>query len=282
MAVDIDDAFVKQFESEVHEAYQRQGSMLRGTVRNKSNVKGESTTFQKVGKGAASTKSRHGVVPVMNIDHTPVECTLSDYYAGDWVDKLDELKVAHDERQVTTNAGAYALGRKTDDLIITAAGTTSNTTATGVTLTDGMKITDATAMMQNFGNADVADDGNRWAVVGWAQWNHLLQIAQFASADYVTGSAFEGKASAAKSWLGFNWLPMSTSDGGLDTADASHVTCLFYHQTGVGHASGQDVNTDVTWHGDHASHFVVNSMSQGSCLIDANGVYALSFHITLT
>jgi hypothetical protein len=34
-----------------------------------------------VGKGTASTKARHGKVPVMNIDHQPVEVTLQDYYA---------------------------------------------------------------------------------------------------------------------------------------------------------------------------------------------------------
>ena len=55
---------------------------------------------------------------MMNIDHTPVECFLTDYYAGDWVDQMDELKTNIDERTVITNAGAYALGRKTDELII--------------------------------------------------------------------------------------------------------------------------------------------------------------------
>jgi hypothetical protein len=33
MATSIDQAFVKQFEREVHEAYQRQGSKLRNSVR---------------------------------------------------------------------------------------------------------------------------------------------------------------------------------------------------------------------------------------------------------
>lgn len=282
MSMDVDDAFVRQYEAEVHEAYQRQGSMLSPTVRRKTNVVGESTTFQKVGKGSASTKTRHGKVPLMNISHNPVLCPLQDFYAGDFVDKLDELKIIHDERQVTVNAGAFALGRKTDNLIITAAGTTSNTTATGVTLTDGMKLTDATTLMQIFGDADVPDDGSRWAIVGWHQWNHLMNVEQFASADYVAGAMFDGRAVKPKQWLGFNWMPMSTSDGGLVKADASHTTCLFYHMTALGHASGVEVQTDITWHGDHAAHFVNNMMSQGSCLIDENAVYALSFHDTLS
>ena len=59
MATTIDQAFIKQFEREVHEAYQRQGSKLRNSVRNINQVKGSSTTFQKVGKGTASTKATH-------------------------------------------------------------------------------------------------------------------------------------------------------------------------------------------------------------------------------
>ena len=106
MSTSIAQAFVKQFEREVHESYQRMGSKLRNTVRSKNNVQGASTVFQKVGKGAASTKARHGQVPVMNVDHTPVECSLYDFYAGDWVDRLDELKINIDERQIIANAGS--------------------------------------------------------------------------------------------------------------------------------------------------------------------------------
>jgi hypothetical protein len=40
MANTIDVAFIKQFESEVHMAYQRMGSKLRNTVRMANNVTG--------------------------------------------------------------------------------------------------------------------------------------------------------------------------------------------------------------------------------------------------
>ena len=85
----VDQAFIKKYEAEVKLAYQRMGSKLANTVRKKMNVKGKDTTFQKVGKGTAGTKSRHGNVPLMNLDHTPVTTTLQDWYAGDYIDKLD-------------------------------------------------------------------------------------------------------------------------------------------------------------------------------------------------
>lgn len=262
----VDNAFIKQFEREVHEAYQRMGSKLRATVRSKNNVRGASTTFQKVGTGAAATKTRHGEVPVMNLDHQAVEVSLSDYYAGDWVDKLDELKLNIDERGVIANAGAYALGRKTDELIITALDTI---TATAGSNTDGLTKDKIFAALEALGDNDVPDDGQRYAVVGQKQWREMLAIPEFTSADYVGPDSLPFKdGSQAKSWLGVLWIPTT----GLPYDESSgERTCFLYHKYALGHASAADVQTDISWHGDRAAHFVNSMMSQGAGLIDGNG-----------
>jgi flagellar hook-basal body complex protein FliE len=117
MATSITNAFITQFESEVHMAYQRMGSKLKNIVRNVSGVQGNTVKFQKVAKGTANTKARHAEVVAMDLSHTNVSATLNDYYAADFVDKLDELKTNIDERQVIAQSAAYALGRKTDDVI---------------------------------------------------------------------------------------------------------------------------------------------------------------------
>jgi len=270
MSTDINLAFVKQFEREVHEAYQRQGSKLRGAVRVINNVKGSSVVFQKVGKGTASTKSTHGMVPVMNVSHTAVECVLQDYYAGDWVDKLSELKINHDERAVIANAGAYALGRKTDDLIIGALAS-----ATSLVIPDaniGLTRDKVLSAFEKLGGADVPDDGQRFAVIGWKQWSELLKIPEFASSEYVGADELPYKNMQARKWLGTTWIPMS----GLPIDGNDIRSCFWFHKTAIGHASGSDVQSDITWHGDRAAHFVNNMMSQGSVLIDGSGVVVIN------
>jgi len=263
----IEAGFVQQFEKDVHAAYQRMGSKLRPTVRSKNEVKGSSTTFQKVGKGTAMTKARHGSVPVMNIDHASVECTLADYYAGEWLDALDEIKVGHNEREVIVNAGAYALGRKTDELIITALNGSTNY-AGGTS--DGLTKAKVLTAFELLGNKDVPDDGQRYAVVGWRQWSDLLGIPEFADADYVGDEDLPWKGAQAKQWLGTLWMAHS----GL-TLSGNLRLCHWFHKTAIGHASGFDVKSDITWHGDRASHFINNMMSQGAVLIDAEGVATL-------
>jgi hypothetical protein len=266
----VDAVFTKQFQAEVHEAYQRQGSKLRSTVRSKSGVTGTSTFFPKVGKGTAAAKTRHGTVPVMNLEHAQVECVLQDYYAGDWIDRLDELKTNIDERTVVANAGAHALGRKTDELIIAALDSATREalgTAPGTTDSDGLTKEKVLLAFQMMGAADVPDDGNRYAVVGWKQWSELLEIEEFASSEYVGEDALPWKGTQAKRWLGALWMPHS----GLTKAGALRH-CYFYHKTAIGHAAAAEIATDITWHGDRAAHFVSNMMSQGAVLVDDLGV----------
>lgn len=271
MATTIDQAFIKQFEREVHEAYQRQGSKLRNTVRNISNVNGSSAVFQKIGKGTASTKSTHGMVPVMNLDHTSVEVVLNDYYAGDWIDRLDELKINIDERQVIANAGANALGRKTDELIIDALETASaNTISDGNVGLTKDKILEA---FETSGETDVPDDGQRYCIVGWKQWSELLSIDEFVNADYIGHEQLPfSSITQAKMFLGTVFIPHS----GLPIDGNDVRSCFWYHKTAVGHAAASDVATDISWHGDRAAHFVNNMMSQGAGLIDENGIITIS------
>lgn len=265
MSISIDNVFVKQFEADVHLAYQQMGTKLRSTVRSKSGVIGASTTFQKIGRGTASTKSRHGIVPVMNLNHEPVECILQDYYAGDWVDALDELKTNVDERRVVASAGAYALGRKTDELIISAM---NNATASVGDYSGVLTKDLILSAVEKLNTNDVPDDGRRFAVVGVQQWNQLLGIDEFVSADYVGDTLPLVSGGASKKWLGITWLLHNA----LPMTANTKRDCFIYHASSIGHACGQDVKTDISWHGERAAHFISNSMSQGAVLIDNVGI----------
>lgn len=270
MSGSIDQAFVTQFQAEVHLAYQRQGSKLRPTIRSKANVKGASTVFQRVGRGIATSKARNNVVPVMNLEYSAVECFLQDHYAGDWIDKLDDLKTNSDEIGVLAASGAHALGRKTDELAIAALGLGTREavgTQAGQTDNDGMTRAKVLLAFEMLGEMDVPDDGQRYAVVGWKQWSELLTLQEFSNAEYVGSEDLPWKGTQAKRWLGATWIPHT----GL-TKTGVIRSCYFYHRTAIGHAVAAEIVTDVSWHGDRAAHFVNSMMSQGACLIDDAGV----------
>lgn len=263
----IDVAFVEEFEAGVHLAYQRMGSKIRGTIRTKNNVKNK-TTFQKVGKGSAGDKVRHGLVPVMNLDHTNVNVVLKDKYAAEYVDDLDELRINHNERQVAQMSGAAALGRETDQQLINAMETTTNTLSE---LVNGFTFAFAMEILKRFGNNDVPDDGQRYCMLSWDNWVQLLQVQEFTSADYVGDSLPLVKAGTqAIKWLNIIWYPHSgaTDDGGGNTIG------LAYHMSSTGHAIGKDVTSMIERVPERDSWLVTNKMQMEAVLIDENGCIA--------
>tara|TARA_Y100000361_G_scaffold152185_1_gene171076 strand:- start:1322 stop:2140 length:819 start_codon:yes stop_codon:yes gene_type:complete len=268
MSTSISTAFIRQFESDVHVAYQRFGTKLRNTIRRKVQVEGEDVRFQKYGTGTASTKSRHGDVPLMNVSHTTVDCSLTDHYAAEYIDELDMLKTNIEERTLAAQAGAAALGRKTDSLITTAMDATSSTIAHG---SAGLTQAKVFSAFETLGNNDVPDDGQRFFVVSHAAWTDLLGITAFASADFIGSESLPFNGMTAKRWLGFLFFTFS----GLDVA-SNIRKCFAYHTTSMGHGIGKDVSQDITWDGRKQAHLVVNKMSQGSALVDANGIIEVS------
>jgi len=177
MANTIDVAFIKQFESEVHMAYQRMGSKLRNTVRLANNVTGSTVRFQKIGTGSASTKSRNGNVTPMELTHTQVEATMEDFYAAEYIDKLDELKININERQAVAQSAAAALGRKTDELLYTAMDAGANSTQIHDT-GSALQLADILSLFETFGTANIPEDGGRYLAM---QIYLLLQSLRLAT-----------------------------------------------------------------------------------------------------
>ena len=263
MANTIDQAFIKQFETEVHMAYQRMGSKLRNTIRS-TNVSGSTARFQKIGTGTASTKSRNGNVTPMELVHTNVEVSMSDFYAAEFIDKLDELKTNINERQAVAHSAAAALGRKTDELIITAMDAGANSTQIHDT-GSALEKADLLSLFETMGTADVPEDGQRYLAMSPAGYADLFAINEFASSDFVgpQNLPFAG-GMTMKEFLGFKIFSTSAVAGGKNFA---------YHTTAVGIGVNSDVQTEVNYVAEKVSHLATSMMSMGAVAIDDNGIY---------
>jgi len=263
MANTIDQAFIKQFETEVHMAYQRMGSKLRNTIRS-TNVSGSTARFQKIGTGSASTKSRNGNVTPMELVHTNVEVSMSDFYAAEYIDKLDELKTNINERQAVAQSAAAALGRKTDELIIAAMDAGANSTQIHDT-SSAVEKADLLSLFETMGTADVPEDGQRYLAMSPAGYADLFAINEFASSDFVgpQNLPFAG-GMTMKEFLGFKIFSTSAVAGGKNFA---------YHTTAVGIGVNSDVQTEVNYVAEKVSHLATSMMSMGAVAIDDNGIY---------
>ena len=283
MSTSIDTGFITQYNADVHQVFQRQGSYLMDAVTHKPDVVGSTASFHKLGTGTATTKARHGTITPMNANHTAPTCTLADFYAGDWVDKLDEAKTNMDVRKSYAKAGAMALGRKCDSQIATVLDATTSSTITLTVTSKANILATALEFSEAAWAADVPNDGEVYSVVSPRYWSQLQLLDQFQNADYVTadGMTFSAGPSIGKGkwkdWNGIKWK-MQTGLPGAGTATAKQ---FIFHKTAVGYASAksagnvagnESVAADITWHGDRAAHFVNHMMSGQAVLIDDTGV----------
>ena len=267
MASSITNAFITQFEAEVHMAYQRMGSKLKNLVRTVNGVNGSTVKFQKVAKGSANTKARHAEVVAMDLAHTNVTATLTDYYAADYVDKLDELKVNIDERQVVAQSAAYALGRKTDEVLIAVLdAATSIAVDVNSDSVETLSLIKAKNMMEVFNGNDVPDDNQRYWAVGPKQWSDLLSVDQFSRVEYVGPQDLPFPSGlTAKRWMGFLFFVHS----GLSLSGDDRKT-LAFHKSAIGLGIGSDVRTEVNYIPEKVSHLITSMLSLGSVEIDGN------------
>jgi len=265
MANTIDTDFIKQFETEVHMAYQRMGSKLRNTVRT-ANVTGSTVRFQKIGTAEATTKSRNGNVTPMELAHTNVEATMADFYAAEYIDKLDELKININERQAVAQSAAAALGRKTDSLLITAMDAGANSTQIHDT-SSAVEKADLLSVFETFGTANLPEDGQRYIAMHPKGFADLFLITEFASSDFVGDQnlPFAG-GMTMKEFLGFKIFSTSAVAAGKS---------MCYHTTAVGLGINSDVQTEVNYVAEKVSHLATSMMSMGAVVIDDNGIYEL-------
>lgn len=282
MSTSVSTAFITDYNATFHEVFQRQGAYLLNTVRYEPNVIGSTHRFQLVGKGTAVTKARHGTITPMNQAHTTADATITDLYAGDWYDKLDESKLSINEKMAIADGGAKALGRAIDDQILTALNGTTQAVQTITVSSEAAVRNSWLQMLANLMKNDIQNDGNIFGVMSPQSWAHLMTVKQFSSSDWVDsgGRPFtEGMPTGGlfKNWMGVKWIMHS----GVPGAGTASSKAWLYHRRAVGYAAAAAAGNiagnasavaDITWHGDRAAHFINHWCSGGAVLIEDTGV----------
>ncbi|MBI9078305.1 MAG: hypothetical protein JEY79_01035 [Pseudodesulfovibrio sp.] len=264
MSQSIDQVFVTEYLSDLHVAYQQTGSILRKTVFLKPNIKGSHAKFPKVGKGKAVQKTRHGIIPAMNVGFSQVEAKMEDWFAADYSDALDEMMNNIEDRQALANAGAYACGRKVDELIISQLKQTTKAVGDGTTILNKSLVQNS---ILKFNALGVPDDGRRHALLGSVQWEELMNIDAFAKADYVGDKKPWLQNTEAKQWRNITWIHHTALP-----ITGTVRSCFLYHTSGVGLGEVQGIKAEMEWITERDAWFPKHKMSLGGVLIDDEGV----------
>jgi len=229
--------YAQAYSQNIMQLAQQKYSKLANTVYVKPNVRGKTFFQDQIGQWSMEVKgSRNTQTP--NNDPTLGRRMgiMVDYHDNRLLDRGDELKSISDPRSAYTIAAAQSLGRKIDEVIITAAigtayagetGSTSVVTTTTVLLTAAsMTLARIVAVKQALDAADVEME-DRYFVITPAALDNLLNQTAATSSDFNSVKALiRGEINT---WMGFNWI-MSTR---LAAISSSTLVGIAYQKNGI-------------------------------------------------
>lgn len=260
---------IQVFEQELYAAAQHKGGVMRPRVRRKTGVIGNSVFFPKIGvAGKAMPKTRNGKVPLLDIARTRVSCTLADYYGADMVDDLDTIKTNVNEKTAIQDAITWSLNRNEDDIALAAL--ISGNNANDNTASDDSWSSDLIprTVLQQFGDAEIMDGGQMFALIKWKTWNDLLSLNSFINSQYGGDTSLTSEGQAPKMYFGFAYAPYSR----VPAHSSGSRFNTWWNSKVMGVAVGAEIKMMVERLAEYDATQIMGKMSQGSVLIDDTGV----------
>ena len=278
----IDEAFVEQFRSNVYQLSQQRGSRLGMCVRQESLI-GNVHNFERLGAVAAVENTvRHSDTPVLDAPHSRRRVSPKDFEWGDLVDREDKLRLIISPESEYAIAGANALGRSKDDLIIAAMGGLATIgDGTTVALPAGQKIANdavgpstglslekVLAGIQILNAAEVPDE-DRYITYGSEQLTDVLNLVEFTSADYSTVRTL--MAGQVATFLGLTWI---RSERLIETTGTPNTrACYMWYKQSVGIAINEDMFARIAERADKSFAWQVYCrMTMNAVRIEEEGV----------
>ena len=213
----------------------------------------------------------------LNVTHSNVTATLSDYSAPEYSSIFDQQKVNYDERRELVKVVASAIGRRADQIKLDAltASSTSLTVANSIggstTNLNFAKVREAKRLLDGK-NVPAAD---RHMLIHADSLASLLSESQATSVDFVTArNLMDG---SINSWMGFQMHMFGDMDEGGLAIDGSSDRSLFaFHKDALGYAEGIGIKTEINYVPEKLSWLVVCVLSAGAIAVDDNGIVKLT------
>lgn len=274
MAQNVTTAFVDLFDSEVKQAYQAE-SLLRGTMRTRTGVAGNTVKFPTIGKGVATLRVPQTDVTPLNVTYGRVTATMEDYIAAEYSDIFQQSHINFDERSELVQVVSKSIARRMDQIMIDAlnAATGTSTVATSVGgAGTNMNIEKLRATAKALNEKNVPAEGRR-LLMHASQLDALLGETEITSQDFAAVKALvQGEINT---FMGFTILTMGDRDeGGIPKP--STRTCFAWHQDSMGYAESMSQKTEVNYVPEKTSFLVSSMFSAGAIAIDGEGIVKIS------
>ncbi len=255
MAVTIDKAAVKTFESNVRYTAQQMDTALRRWVQERG-VTSKEHSFKITGVRSlsAGAKTRRQATPVTDQAWSNRVAIPASYDDGEAIEGEDVAQMVIDPTSAVTTSMGYAVKRKYDDVIINAVDANALDEAAGVNAfpaaqyfngsgayLDEITVKMVTAIQNMFATAEVPDEEPKVAVVGPNQVEKLLHELKYGSADYNQVKPL-ADGGYLKQWMGFTWIRSNR----LLKPAGGQIKCVFMTAKAMGLLVTEDLFARVS------------------------------------
>ena len=224
---------VTQFIEEYVATFEQDFSMLKIGCMKETFVKGNVGTWLVSGSGGetAVTRGSNGYIPFKSPTNTQVSVTLNERHAPFEMTGFDVFANQGDQRRIMMKAAQSVMHRDIDQAIIDQLDTATVSTGTAVTASLDL----VSKAIVKLGNAEIplTEEDKLFGAITPAFQAYLMQITEFASADYVDVKPFSGPMKKARRWAGINWMVHPNLTG----VGTSSEKCYLWHQRAMGHAA---------------------------------------------
>ena len=275
MAISLANNFVTLFDAEVKQAYQGKAELV-GAVRQRRGVEGSTVKFPKVGRGVATPRVGQTDVTPLNVGFSNVTLTLEDWIAAEYSDIFSQAKVNFDERNELVQVLGNAIGRRQDQLIISAL----QNSGTSLTVSNDIGGSDTNMNVAKLREAKALMDKNNVPMEGRHILLHSNGLKSLLAETAVTSSDFNTVKALVNGelnqFLGFTFHTIGDrTEGGLAIDGSNDRTCFAFHKDAVGYGEGIAPKTEINYIPEKTSWLVSAMLSAGATTIDAEGIVSI-------
>lgn len=245
-------------------------SWLRQTTVTEAVIKGNTATFLVAGSGSATATTRgiNGLIAARADSLTQTSATLVEWHDLVRKTRFNIFQSQGDQRRLMQDTTRMVLNRRLDQDIITALDGATTNLGTAST----MSLHKVAQAMTTLGENEVPceEEDNMFALATPAVRGYLMQIPEFANADYVEVKFLNGPARRMCRWAGFQWIFHPNLTGGGGTSEQ----CYFYHRRAIGSAfdTGEGLNTAIGYNDEQDYSYARASSFTGAALLQQSGV----------
>src|SRR3990167_5599773 len=267
-------AYQKQYRQEAVMGFEDGSSTLRATTVTETVIKGNEAIFLVADSGSANavTRGANGLIPARADNLTQNTATLAEWHDLVKKPRLNIFASQGNQNRIMQRTAMNVINRRIDDDIIAQLDTATNDTGDALKASLDMVVKSRTILGNNF--VDLTDEDNIFGLISPAFEGYMMQVKEFASAQYVEVKPFAGKARRFRRWMGVNWLVHSRLSGSIGAgSDSPTEKCYMYHRDAIGHAADVDgMNTAIGYDEEQDYSFCRMSVFMGSKLLQNGGI----------